>query len=56
MFFSNSSWKSGAAGKSKVSIKKREMSLLTSAASSNRNRSPASAFAVMACDSTLSFP
>lgn len=56
IFRSSSSWNRGAVGRSKVSIRNREMSDFTSAASSNRNRSPASALAVMACDSTFSFP
>ena len=56
MFFSSSSWKRGVDGKSSVKSMNRVVSLCTDAASSNRKRSPASAFAVMAWDSTFSFP
>lgn len=56
MFLSSSSWNKGAAGKSSVSIRYRLVSTRTSAASSNRSRSPASALAVICWLSTLSFP
>jgi len=56
IFPSSSSWNNGAAGRSRVKSMNRLISAFTSAASSNRRRSPASALAVMACDSTLSFP
>ena len=56
MLRSSSSWKSGAAGRSSVRRRKREMSVFTDAASSKRRRSPASALAVIICDSTFSLP
>lgn len=56
MLRSSSSWNRGAVGRSRVSIRKREMVVFTEAASSKRRRSPASALAVMAWDSTFSFP